>query len=184
MTHRRFILCLVVISSTLPSGCVRRRLTVRSDPPGARVYIDDQEIGTTPVSTSFIYYGTREIRLVQDGYETLTVLERFRPPWYQYPPIDYVAENIVPWEIRDERILDFELVPARLVPNHELLERAENVRMGARQDILTPLPDTSQRGVGLPPNSVYGPADTYWPSPRVPVPPPPSRNSAPLGFAR
>ena len=31
-------------SSDLP-GCVRRRLTIRSSPPGALVYIDDQEIG-------------------------------------------------------------------------------------------------------------------------------------------
>src|SRR5687768_13584388 len=35
------------------SGCVRRRMTVRSNPPGAKVYVDDIEIGTTPVSTNF-----------------------------------------------------------------------------------------------------------------------------------
>lgn len=48
-------------------GCVQRRMTVRSNPPGALVYVDDYQIGTTPVSTDFIYYGTRKIRLVKDG---------------------------------------------------------------------------------------------------------------------
>ena len=42
------------------SGCVERRLTIRSNPPGALVYVDDYTIGVTPVSTSFIYYGTRK----------------------------------------------------------------------------------------------------------------------------
>ena len=174
---RGFFLFLVVIHLTILPGCVRRRLTVRSNPPGARVYIDDQEIGTTPVSTSFIYYGTREIRLVRDGYESLSVLETFRPPWYQYPPIDYVAENIVPWELRDERILDFELVPARLVPNHELLQRAEAVRNGAQQGILTPLPNPDRQAVGIPPPNIFGPDDSYAPTPRIDVPPPPPRTS-------
>src|SRR5688572_10814496 len=32
------------------SGCVRRRLNVRSNPPGALVYVDNQQIGTTPCS--------------------------------------------------------------------------------------------------------------------------------------
>ena len=76
MTSLLVALALVPLVCT---GCVRRRLTVRSEPP-ALAYIDDQEIGTTPVSTSYTYYGTRKIRLVRDGYETLTVLERFRPP--------------------------------------------------------------------------------------------------------
>ena len=38
-------------SAVLP-GCVRRRMTVRSNPPGAVVFVDDQEIGTTPASTA------------------------------------------------------------------------------------------------------------------------------------
>ena len=54
-------------------SCVQRRLTIRSNPPGAYVYVDDYEIGITPCSTDFIYYGTRQFRLVREGYETLTV---------------------------------------------------------------------------------------------------------------
>src|SRR5262245_62187583 len=71
-------------------GCVRRRLMVRSNPPGAMVYVDNQPIGTTPCATSFVYYGTREIKLVKPGFETLTVKQPIPAPWYQYPGIDFV----------------------------------------------------------------------------------------------
>ena len=45
-----FSFCAIVV---LASGCVHRRLTVRSNPPGAAVYVDNQEIGTTPVTANY-----------------------------------------------------------------------------------------------------------------------------------
>ena len=66
-------------------GCVERQMTIRSDPPGALVYVDGYEIGITPVITPFTYYGQRKIRLVKDGYETLTVIQPVPPPWYEFP---------------------------------------------------------------------------------------------------
>jgi len=129
-----------VLLCLLTSGCVRRRLTIRSTPPGAVVYIDDQLIGSTPVSTQFTYYGTRKFRLVKDGYETLTTLQRLRPPWYQIPPLDFVTENLIGREYRDERILEFNLLPQRLVPNTELLTRANGLRRANAQGFLAPRP--------------------------------------------
>ena len=120
-------------------GCVQRRITVRSNPPGALVYIDDQEIGFTPVSTPFTYYGTRKIQLMKDGYETITVKQKFRPPWYQIPPLDFISENFWPREIRDERIVDFQLFPQQIVPTEKLRQRAENLRSNSQQGIYTPL---------------------------------------------
>ena len=171
---------LLVLAVLLSSGCVRRRLTVRSNPPGALVYIDDQEIGTTPVSTSFIYYGTRKVRLVRDGYETITVLERFRAPWYQIPPLDFVSENVWPRELRDERILEFQLVPKKVVPRQELLEQAENLRRGSREGYVAPLPalppmTPSDGPELLPPPTRAQPSseDVYNPNLTFPPPPPP-----------
>jgi hypothetical protein len=109
-------------------GCVQRRLTIRSDPPGARVYVGDEEIGTTPASTDFVYYGTRKIRLVKDGYETLVVNQPIPAPWYQIPPLDFVAENVVPGEIRDERVVNYQLVPLQPRSTEQLLARADQVR--------------------------------------------------------
>ena len=105
-------------------------MTLRSNPPGALVYVDDYEIGVTPVSTSFTYYGTRKIRLVKDGYETLTVMQSIPPPWYEYVPLDFVSENLVPGQVRDQRTLDFQLKPQMVVPTEQLLSRAEQLRRG------------------------------------------------------
>jgi hypothetical protein len=112
------------------AGCVQRRMTVRTNPPGALLYVDDYPIGTTPISTNFTYYGTRKIRLVKDGYETLTLMQPIPAPWYQFVPIDFFAENVVPGEIRDHRTLDFQLKPQAIVPTDQLLARAEQLRRG------------------------------------------------------
>ncbi len=119
---------------------MRRRLTIRSNPPGALVYIDDHEIGLTPVSTYFTYYGTRKVKLIKDGFEPVTALETIRAPWYQLPPIDFISENLVGRELRDERVLEFQLQPQRLVPTQELLSRANSLRSGAAQGVFTPEP--------------------------------------------
>ena len=129
--HRRMAgMLLAVLAVMLAAGCVQRRLTIRSNPPGALVYVDDYQIGTTPVSTDFVYYGKRKIRLVLSGYETLTVIQPIPTPWYEYPGLDFVSENLVPGEIRDERVVDFQLKPQVMVPSPQLLGRAENLRHG------------------------------------------------------
>lgn len=123
-------------------GCVRRRLLVRSDPPGALVSVDNQVIGQSPAASPFLYYGTRDIRLERDGYETQTLRHKINPPWYQIPPIDFIAETLWPFEVRDERIVDTKLVPKR----HELAEtiagRGDQLRNQARSGITTGLPPT------------------------------------------
>ncbi|MEX0792990.1 MAG: PEGA domain-containing protein [Pirellulaceae bacterium] len=135
-------------------GCLRRRFTVRTNPPGAVLYVDNQEIGVTPVSTAYTYYGTREIRLEKDGFEPVSQLHTFSAPWYQYPPLDFVTENLVPWEIRDERDLHFEMVPLRIVPPDELRSRAEQLRTSARNGLVTPLSPMQQ---GYAPTTVVPP---------------------------
>lgn len=114
------------------AGCVRRRMTIRTNPPGAVVYVDDYEIGATPVSTNFVHYGTRRIRLTKDGYETLTVEQPIPAPWYQIPPMDFFAETIIPVEIRDHRTLNYQLSPQRVVPPDQLRARAEDLRARAQ----------------------------------------------------
>jgi hypothetical protein len=136
------------------SGCVERRMTIRTNPPGALLYVDDYPIGETPISTNFTYYGTRKIRLVKDGFETLTVLQSIPAPWYEYTPIDFIAENFVPDKIRDQRTLDFQLKPQVLVPYEQLQARAEALRRGVHATTGTVAPSAP----GLP-----GPANVAPP---------------------
>lgn len=149
-------------------GCVQRRITVRSNPPGALVYVDKHEIGKTPCSVEYIYYGTREIKLIKDGYETLTVMQWIPPAWYQIPPLDFVSENIVPTEIRDERTYTYQLVPARIVPANQLLGRAENLRRATKLENIAATPpspppqtllqQTPPQQTLPPPRPILGPA--------------------------
>ena len=135
----RVLLGCLLASCLLTSGCVRRRLTVRSFPPGAQVFVDDQEIGTTPCSASFVYYGTRKLMVVKDGYKTETVWQTFNPPWYQIPPLDFITENLLVTELRDERVVDVQLVPQEIVPQQELLDRAQSLRDSSQAGAITPL---------------------------------------------
>ena len=52
------IVGLLLVSLT---GCVQRRLIIRSQPEGAFVTIDRRQIGLTPLSVPYTYSGTREI---------------------------------------------------------------------------------------------------------------------------
>ena len=109
-----------------------RRLTIISDPPGATVYVDNEEVGVTPCSVSYIYYGTRQITLLKDGYETRTVLQELPAPWYEYFPLDFFSENLIPWELRDERTVQFTLLPQVLTPVSQILQRGEELRHGVQ----------------------------------------------------
>jgi hypothetical protein len=137
-------------------------MTIRSNPPGATVYVDDQEIGETPVSTSFVYYGTRKIQLVKDGYETLTIKHRFAAPWYQVPPLDFFSENVIPYEFRDERILDLEMEPQRVVPVPELVQRAQQLRDSTRSGYTVTPPPAAPGG---PTNPALAPPPERYPLP-------------------
>lgn len=123
----------ILLSATLllSSGCVRRRMTVRTNPPGATVSVDNQLIGTSPAATSFVYYGTRELRIEKDGFRTETIRRKIKPPWYQLPVIEFFSETLWPGEIRDERIIDVELVPQAIEPTGNVLGRAEMLRSQA-----------------------------------------------------
>jgi hypothetical protein len=164
------LMLLLVFCCAAGPGCVQRRLTIRSNPPGALVYVDDYQIGTTPVSTDFVYYGDRKVRLVKSGYETLTVIQPIPTPWYEYPGLDFVSENLIPREIRDERVVEYQLQPQMIVPSQQLLGRAENLRHGAGvpQAPLPPPPGATPFGVP-PATSPFAPQ----PRPGLPATPPP-----------
>ena len=102
------IVGLLLVSLT---GCVQRRLIVRSQPEGAFVTIDRRPIGLTPLSVPYTYSGTREIQLEKDGFKTIKVQQRIDPTWYEKFPVSFVTENFWPRELRDERLLEFQMEP-------------------------------------------------------------------------
>lgn len=137
--HRHLLCAWLLLAILLPAiGCVRRRLNVRTNPPGALVYVDNQQIGTTPCSVDFTYYGTREIRLTKPGYETLTVNQPIPTPWYQYPGLDFISENLIATKIRDNRTVTYDLAPQVIVPPQQLVDRANQLRQDTLQYPVAP----------------------------------------------
>lgn len=171
---------LLVLSCTPPAdAAVRRRLNVNSNPPGALVYVDNQQIGTTPCSVDFVYYGTREIRLIKPGFETLTVNQPIPAPWYEYTPIDFVSENLLATKIRDNRTVNYNLAPQLVVPPNELLDRASQLRQDTMQ--LPPSPAAHVMPIGPAPGPVVVPQPSMAvPATQVPEPLP-GINPPPLG---
>jgi hypothetical protein len=112
-------------------------MMVRTNPPGATVSVDNQVIGVSPAATPFVYYGTREFRIEADGYQTETIRRKFKPPWYQWPGVDFFAETLWPGELRDERIIDVTLVPKTSVSQEEVLARAESLRGQSNAGVVT-----------------------------------------------
>lgn len=85
------LLALAAIVTILPA-CATRRLDVTSDPPGALVYVNDVELGTTPCSADFRFYGVCDVRLEKEGYEPLRTHADASAPIYEYPPLDLLAQ--------------------------------------------------------------------------------------------
>ena len=138
----RLILVAVSLAAIIP-GCVRRRMTVRTNPSGAMVYVDHQSIGTTPVSTNFVYYGTRQFEVIKDGYRTEKFLRRIDPPWYEWPVLDFFSESVWPFEKRDERIIDVQLTPDVIVPTDALIRSGEELRSQASRGFAVSPPPTA-----------------------------------------
>jgi hypothetical protein len=114
------------------NGCIHRRLTIHSDPPGALVMLEGEEIGYTPCSVDFTHYGTRELTLIKDGYETLTVMQKVRTPWYQYTPVEFFADNTLLTHKTDRSEFTYRMRRQEVVPTGELLDRAAGLRSTAQ----------------------------------------------------
>lgn len=115
------------------SGCLERRLSITSEPPGALVWVNDVELGRTPVEADFVFYGEYDVRVQLDGYEPIQQRITAPQPLYEYPPIDLFAgalpvdfENVVKWHFDLVPSLETSQTPEEFEKG--LLERARGVR--------------------------------------------------------
>lgn len=122
------------------SGCVRRTMTITTEPPQALVFLNDQEVGRSEVNTDFLWYGDYEVVIRKEGYETLRTHWDVKPPWYQRVPFDFLAEVFWPGTVVDRRSRHFVLTEAKLPTSAELIERATELRREALQVRQKPSP--------------------------------------------
>ncbi len=161
MTTARTVRLAAVLAGLAAAGCVDRRFVIESNVPNAQVYIDNKSIGAAPAHAPFEYYGYYTIKIVHPGYETIEERVHVRAPWYAYPPLDFAAEVLWPFHIRDTRRYYFKLQEATPTRTDDILSAAEALR---------------QRGMTLP--QADRPAEPRPPKPR-PIPPPAPVPTAP-----
>ena len=125
------ILSVIVVSlvvSLFLAGCVERKLTINTEPQGALVVLNDEEIGTSPVTVSFSWYGDYWVRISKQGYETLNTHRELIAPLHDHFPFDFFAQNIYPGRIVDSYEWTFELSPKREVSREELIQNADELK--------------------------------------------------------
>ena len=104
------VLCLTLIFTL--TGCVKRMVTINSDPSGAKVYFcnETEERGITPCTFDFTFYGSCPIKLVKEGYEDLNTAIYLKAPVYEYFPIDFFSEIILPVRFIDKHQGSYRLI--------------------------------------------------------------------------
>ena len=113
------IVCVLAVG-----GCVERELKITSEPEGALVFISDLEVGRTPLTRPFAWYGDYDIILRLDGHKTLKTHAEINPPWYEIPPLDLLSQ-VAPWTYYDRRFLHYKLEKLVLPSDEEVIKRAK-----------------------------------------------------------
>jgi hypothetical protein len=112
----------------LLGGCVERKLTINTEPQGAIVVLNDEEIGISPVTTSFEWYGDYDIRISKEGFETLKTHRKLKSPWYDYFPFDFFANCLNPKRIVNSYEWSFTLTPQTQPDREKLIQDAQKLR--------------------------------------------------------
>ena len=130
---RRLALLLLIVCCSV--GCVERRLLITSEPAGALVYLNDQEVGRTPLEVPFTWYGTYDVRLERTGYRTLQTQQTADQPWWEKPGPDLFAEAVpnkrveIAWHLEMQKAQ-----PASEADPDRVLEFAKQLRELNRRD--------------------------------------------------
>ena len=127
--RRASLLCAAVCAVAL-SGCVERYFRIETEPVGARIYINGEDAGVSPVERPFTHYGTMRVDAHFEKQPGVTQFVELAPPWYQYFPLDLFAELLDPVTHVDRHTVTITFPEPPSVP---AAERESAVRRNAEQ---------------------------------------------------
>jgi len=130
LIRQALVLCMIALPST---GCIHRTITIHSEPSGALVYLNDVEVGRTPTTVPFTFYGEYDVRLVKDGYRTLATARDANAPLYDLPGLDLFAE-MAPGQTKVELEWHFELDPVEPTDPATVIDHGRQLRDMLREE--------------------------------------------------
>lgn len=139
------VLMLGLVSPLLAAGaggCAQRRLTITSEPSGALVYLNGQEVGRTPMRYDFKWYGDYDVVLRREGYETLKTSRKLNAPLHAVPPIDLLGEMVGARDVREWNFVMTPVAPGAADPAG-LFARSAELQGELRSSKYTRLPATA-----------------------------------------
>ena len=105
----RVTVAIILVFASLV-GCVKRTISISSNPSGALVWVNDREVGRTPVEFDFLYYGEYDLRLEKEHHEPIMTTRWAKTPVWELPVVDLFAEVVAP--DRESNVCwEFELEP-------------------------------------------------------------------------
>ena len=169
-------------------GCLERTISITTEPEGAIVWLNDVEVGRTPLETDFTFYGTYDVRIRKEGYEPLITHADADPPIQELPGIDFLAEampvnfsDLVKWHWVLTPVAERTEAPAKV--ESDLIARASVLRAaaaatGSAGGIGVVAGDAVQTAPGKQPGPAAVPP-TPQPTPQSPPEPAPEPAKAP-----
>ena len=148
---RRIPLLLLAISAILLPGCVERSLLIRTEPAGARVFLNGQDKGITPAKIPFDFYGTWDLQIRMEenelrGSRSLKPIRekvRLDRPWHQMFHFHIFTQILYPGTLQVEHVLEYTFEPQDLDALRDAFHEA------ARQEgVQPPLENKSATGSG------------------------------------
>jgi len=137
-TLRKATTLFLLASLCAVSGCVERKITIGSSPQGAIVTLNDEEVGRTPVTVPFLWYGDYDVILrLEKNVGTpekpdirhyyLHSHHRTDTPIYEWIPLDLFAE-LLPVHFKDEQYWAFDVPEVPNPPEQDLIQRAREAK--------------------------------------------------------
>lgn len=119
-------------------GCVERSITLVTSPKHAVVYLNDVEVGRSPCTVPFEWYGDYGVRIrakknigtPQNPHWVYYFLQTHRTasaPWFQWIGPDLFA-TLLPIHFKDHKIWAFVVPQVSEASNDQLINNAEKLK--------------------------------------------------------
>jgi hypothetical protein len=118
-------------------GCVERKITILTEPAGALVALNDEEIGTSPVTVGFEWYGDYSVRLTKEGYQTLNTHQNLKRPLRDRVFIDLLDDMFM--TRIDEYTWTFKLEPYQQPQKDQLIDQAVKMQKQTADELSKPM---------------------------------------------